>query len=62
MEFQTQVQRTLRLIHQKGSERLVKDELCMNLTAVLKSRIFSGRCHFRSWVFPSNPPYEYFYC
>ena len=29
MQLQTEVNRTLRYIHQKSAEMLVKDELCM---------------------------------
>ena len=32
MQLQTQVYRSERFIHQRGAEKLVKDELCMQLT------------------------------
>ena len=39
----------LKNIHQKGTKKLVKDELCMKPanTAILKLQIFSRRYHFR---------------
>ena len=49
-QFQTQVYITLRLIHQKGAEKLVKDvdELSyLANTAIINIRIFSRRYHFR---------------
>ena len=45
-----------RFVHEKGAEKLVKYELW----AIIKTQIFSGRYHFRLWVFASSG--EYFYC
>ena len=45
-----------RFIHQKGAEKLVRDELA----AITKFQFFSGRYHFRLLVFASSG--EYFYC
>ena len=54
-----------RFIHQKGAEKLVKDELyvftyCLANTAILDIRIFNRRYHFRLWVFASTGEYFYY--
>ena len=61
MQFQTQVYIS-RFIHQKGAEKLIKDELYVPVanTAILNTRIFSRRCHFRLWDFASTGEHFYY--
>ena len=42
MQFQTQVYRTSRFIHQKGAEKLVKDELSVQVTQKFYNFEFSA--------------------
>ena len=62
MQFQTYIYRTQRFTHQKGTEKLVKVELCIYVAnkVILKLRIFSRRYNFRLWIFALTPEYRYY--